>query len=241
MRFETFGNPGAAKCGLMLHAMGVNSAQFREIADLLSCDYYLILPTFDGHHADGKTEFTTIEDQADKILAYLREQEISKIDFICGSSLGALVAYEIYLRGQLSVRKYVLDGGPFFRLGSAKKFVMCRLFWLPFVLLKTCPRLTVLGERKFGISLTAIAVKVSSFITKRDINNIVSSMGHARIPETLREDSQLVFHYGGRENALRSFKRFRHLSGYELIVKEGYGHCQFVMGKSAEYAALLRE
>jgi hypothetical protein len=45
---------------------------------------------------------------------------------------------------------------------------------------------------------------------------------------------------GVSANVYRSCKRFRGLPGVELLVKDGYRHCQYVMEQSAEYAAMLR-
>ncbi|MFP3155991.1 hypothetical protein LQZ18_16525 [Lachnospiraceae bacterium ZAX-1] len=241
MLFENAGNPASQKRGMLLHAMAVDSSQFNKIRDLLVDEYFLIIPTFDGHHAGGDTPFTSIENQTDKILVYLREKNITELDFIAGVSLGALIGFEIYRRTNIKVRKYVFDGGPFFLLSPMAKFALRCLFWPPFALLKAYPCLAWIGKRKFGEELTAIAVKVTAFITKRDIYNMVSSMGRAEIPVPLnREDTSLIFIYGDQENAYRSFKRFRDAKGCRLIVNNGYGHCQYIMQQSAEYAAILR-
>jgi pimeloyl-ACP methyl ester carboxylesterase len=226
---------------MLLHAMAADGSQFREIGTLLEDEYFLVVPTFDGHHKEGKTVFTTLDEQVDKILDYLRERSITELDLIAGTSLGALVAFEIYKRKALKVRKYVFDGGPFFLMNPIRRTLLRWQFWLPLSLLKQFPSLAWIGEKKFGVVLTAIAVNVMRFITKQDIYNVVNSICRAEIPEPLHDGiTRLVFFYGSREDAYRSFKRFRDLPGVELIANDGYAHCQYVMQQSVKYATMLR-
>jgi pimeloyl-ACP methyl ester carboxylesterase len=241
MKFETMGNPESGQKGLLLHAMAADGSQFNEIGALLENEYFLIIPTFDGHHKESKTVFSSLDEQIDQILRYLRERGITELDFIAGNSLGALAAFEIYKRKTLKVRKYVFDGGPFFLMNPVRKMFLRWQFWLPLGLLKRFPGLSWLGEKKFGAVLTAIAVNVTRFITRCDIYNIADSICCAEIPKPLYDGvTRLVFLYGRREYAYRSFKRFRGQSGIELILNDGYAHCQYVMEQSTEYAAMLR-
>jgi pimeloyl-ACP methyl ester carboxylesterase len=241
VRFDTAGRPDAPKKGLLLHAMAVDNMQFQELCRYLQEDYELILPVFDGHYREDKTVFTTIEDQANQILAYLAQRGIAELDFVAGVSLGACVAFELYKRGQLKVRKYLLDGGPFFLFGPVRKALFRCLFRWPLSILKAHPRLAWILRRKFGGALTDRIVYLASFLTKRDVNQMVRTLFEASIPEPLNDgNSRLVFLYGSREDAYRSFARFRNSAGYELIVKDRYGHCQYLAKQSKAYAALLR-
>jgi pimeloyl-ACP methyl ester carboxylesterase len=240
MTFETMGGSAALKTGMLLHAMAADGSQFREIGALLKDEYFLIIPTFDGHHREAKTVFGTLDEQVDKILHELQARGITELDFIAGTSLGALVAFEIYKRKTLKVRKYVFDGGPFFLMSKIQRTLRRWQFWLPLSLLKRFPGLARLSERKFGVDMTTIFIRNMQFLTNQDIYNIIGSIGSATLPESLHDgSSRLVFLYGNREEAYRSFKRFRGLPGVELIVKDGYAHCQYVMQQSAEYAEML--
>jgi pimeloyl-ACP methyl ester carboxylesterase len=241
MIFETMGNPASAKIGLLLHAMAADGSQFREIGALLEDEYFLIIPTFDGHYKEGKTEFTTLDIQVDSILGELQRCGVTELDFIAGTSLGALAAFEIYKRKTLKVRKYVFDGAPFFLLNPVRRKLLFWRFWVSLSLLKRVPRIAKASEKLYGVALTDIFAKNMTFITKRDIYNVISAICRAKIPEPLSDGhTSLVFLYGGREDALRSFKRFRGLPGVELIVKAGYGHCRYAMEQSSEYAEMLR-
>ncbi|MDR3289603.1 MAG: hypothetical protein LBT22_09265 [Peptococcaceae bacterium] len=241
MIFETMGDPGTPKKGLLLHAMAADGSQFRAIGRRLEAEYFLLLPTFDGHHQEGKTVFTTLDDQVDKILRELWRRGITELDFIAGTSLGALAAFELYKRQTLKVRKYVFDGGPFFLLNQVQKRFLRWRFWIPLALLKRIPGLARVSAKLYGTALTAIFVKNMTFLTKLDIDRVISAIGDAAIPEPLYDGSaRLVFLYGSREDAYRSFERFRGLPGLELLVKDGCRHCQYAMEQGAEYAVMLR-
>jgi pimeloyl-ACP methyl ester carboxylesterase len=242
MLFETAGNPATPKKGMLLHAMAVDNRQFDALCRHLTGEYFLILPIFDGHYKAGKTVFSSSENQAAQIVDYLEMHGICELDFIAGVSLGALVAFEIYRLGRLKVRKYMFDGGPFFLLDKPHRAVMRHVFWSALWLLKTCPRFsTRIAEKKFGREIAQIAADVVKFITKQDIYNLVNHCFCVSIPATIPNDStNLTFLYGSRENARRSFVRFRALPTCELIVMDGYGHCQFLAEQSAEYADILR-
>ncbi len=88
------------------------------LAQKLSNRYQVILPTYDGHHENGGI-FTTRQDQANKIIEYLKKENIKKIKLIQGISMGAEVALTlgsiISKTTDIEVDRYLFDGGPFFK------------------------------------------------------------------------------------------------------------------------------
>jgi pimeloyl-ACP methyl ester carboxylesterase len=238
MRFDVIGEPSAPKRGLMLHGMALDAREFREIAAALSNDYCLILPTFDGHHAEGYIPFTTLTEQVGKILAYLADSNLNDFDFVAGTSLGALAAFEIYKRGTLRVRKYVLDGGPFFVMGRKSLFVW-KLAACALLTLAKLPFAAPLGNGLFPAKFIRAAAQTS--LTMKDIQAMSASIFNLNIPEPLSAGhSRLIFCYGGKEDAFRSYRRLEGLGGHELIVKDGYGHCGFAASDPRAYADMLR-
>jgi pimeloyl-ACP methyl ester carboxylesterase len=239
MVFEMVGNPATPKKGLLLHGMALDGSGFEKIVALLADEYTIILPTLDGHHKENKTVFTSLTDQAEKITHYLYENGIEELDFIAGVSLGALIAFEMYKSKQIKVRKYIFDGGPFFAWGRFQKNILRAMFYLPLKGATKNPALAKTLKRMYGGAQPDI-LRFAAFMEKRDVYNIADTICNIALPQAFEEGEKLIFLYGSREHARGSMKRFRHLSGYELIINDGYKHAQFMYNCAEEYATLLR-
>ena len=79
---------------VLLHGGGLSWWNYREAAEKLQHQYHLILPILDGH-VGSDIDFTTIEDCAANILAWIREHQNGQVLMIGGLSLGAQVALEM--------------------------------------------------------------------------------------------------------------------------------------------------
>ena len=72
MTFETLGsksNPAV----LLIHGMMCSSKECMPFGKELSDEYYVILPTLDGHGHDG-TDLLTVDKEAEKIIKYHKEE-----------------------------------------------------------------------------------------------------------------------------------------------------------------------
>jgi pimeloyl-ACP methyl ester carboxylesterase len=242
MKFEIYGNTDSAKKGMLLHSLCLDSAQFDGVRRRLEGEYCLIVPTFDGHYADNKTRFASLDNQVDQILDYMHTHDLTDLDFIAGASLGALAAFELYKRKRLNVRTYFFDGGPFFRITAIRKKAMAVFFGSLMFLLRRLPRLsTRVATGRYGCELAIVIERVSRIIRFRDIANMTNTGFDLDIPIPLYDgSSRLVFVYGSNEDAYRSFRRFWNEPGVELIVKDGFAHCQYLAKCPDEYADMLR-
>ncbi len=128
MRFQTTGNPDGP-IAVLIHAMFVTSDGFTTLVEYLKDNYFIIMPTLDGHDVAEGSTFLSIEDEADKILAYLQKNNIYGLDFILGTSLGAIIAFEVYRRNEVHINKVFLDGGPFFSFGTLFTKIAGKNFW----------------------------------------------------------------------------------------------------------------
>ena len=82
---------------LLLHGGGLSWWNYWAVARLLERDDHVILPVLDGH-ADSCASFTTIEDNADKLISYIDTHFGGRVDVLGGLSLGAQVALEMLAR-----------------------------------------------------------------------------------------------------------------------------------------------
>ena len=79
---------------LLLHGGGLSWWNYREVAKLLEGNFRVILPVLDGH-GDSGVPFTSIEDNAAGLIAYIDAHFGGQIMAIGGLSLGGQVALEM--------------------------------------------------------------------------------------------------------------------------------------------------
>ena len=91
---------------LLLHGGGLSWWNYREAAKLLEGDYHVILPVLDGH-AGSDAGFTTIEDNAARLISYIDTHFGGQVAVLGGLSLGGQVALEM-LSQRPDVCRYAL-------------------------------------------------------------------------------------------------------------------------------------
>ena len=82
---------------ILLHGGGLSWWNYREIAEKLSSSYRVILPILDGH-AQSDAGFSTIEDNAERVISFIDEQFGGSVLLIGGVSLGGQILLEILSR-----------------------------------------------------------------------------------------------------------------------------------------------
>ena len=82
---------------ILLHGGGLSWWNYREIAEKLSSSYRVILPILDGH-AQSDAVFSTIEDNAERVISFIDEQFGGSVLLIGGVSLGGQILLEILSR-----------------------------------------------------------------------------------------------------------------------------------------------
>ena len=79
---------------VLLHGGGLSWWNYREVAEKLSSDYRVILPILDGH-TKSNCDFTSIEENAARIIKFIDEHLGGSVLLIGGLSLGGQIALEI--------------------------------------------------------------------------------------------------------------------------------------------------
>ena len=82
---------------ILLHGGGLSWWNYREIAEKLSSSYRVVLPILDGH-AQSDAGFSTIEDNAERVISFIDEQFGGSVLLIGGVSLGGQILLEILSR-----------------------------------------------------------------------------------------------------------------------------------------------
>ena len=105
MRVQEFGQQNADVI-LLLHGGGLSWWNYREVAQKLAEQYHVVLPVLDGH-AGGDAPFTTIEENAARLISYIDDHFDGRVLAIGGLSLGGQIAVEM-LSQRPSICRYAL-------------------------------------------------------------------------------------------------------------------------------------
>ena len=91
---------------MLLHGGGLSWWNYRKVATLLAEQYHVVLPVLDAH-ADSDAPFTTIEENAARLISYIDSRFDGQVLAIGGLSLGGQIAVEM-LSQRSGICKYAL-------------------------------------------------------------------------------------------------------------------------------------
>ena len=91
---------------MLLHGGGLSWWNYREVAKRLAEQYHVVLPVLDGH-ADSDAPFTSIEDNAARLISYIDAHFGGQVLLLGGLSLGGQIAVEM-LAQRKDICRYAL-------------------------------------------------------------------------------------------------------------------------------------
>ncbi len=110
MQVQEFGQQHADVI-LLLHGGGLSWWNYREVANLLAKWYHVVLPVLDGH-ADSDAPFTTIEENAARLISYIDTHFGGQILALGGLSLGGQIVVEMLSRRKDICRYALIESAP---------------------------------------------------------------------------------------------------------------------------------
>ncbi len=257
MTFHTLGaknNPAV----LLIHGMMCTWKNCEPYGQYLADEYYVIMPTLDGHGMDS-TDLLPLEGEVDKIAAYLKENGITSLALVQGSSMGAEIALAVIKRlteENIPFECGFLDGGPFFHFNPIFRGFMHKKFKSLVKIFDTDdheaaynammnhPFLKFLakGKAKQYEPLIRAMSQERRHFSKKTVGNMVNICYKYDLP-SFSEDIQkrLVFFFSNEEPARKSRKRLIKAypaASYHDI--EGYAHCGYQAASPGEYAGMLK-
>ena len=241
MRYVEYGNQNPETV-ILLHGGGLSWWNYREVTQLLADKYHVVLPILDGH-TDSDAPFTSIEDNAAKIISHIDEHFGGKVLAVGGLSLGGQIAVEML----------------------AQRSDICRFALLESALVKPSKLTHALIKPTFGMSYGLIKQKWfakmqaaylgipqklfddyyrdTCKISKEDMIAFLKSNSAYSIRPALR-DTQAKVHivFGSREQASirTSGKLLNHtILGSTLEILPGYSHGELSLNHPQAYAQML--
>ena len=258
MIFETVGNKEKPVI-LMLNGSFSTGAGLLHIAEMISDEFYIILPTYDGHHENGGS-FTTRDDQAGKIISYLKKEGIGHLALVQGASMGAEIALTFASKmpeAGISVDQYLFDGGPFFHFSGWFRAIMRMKF-------KSMVHQAQHGsyeEITEGFSKNKMVqwmihgdispykwfikglADSAPFMSDASIGKESDACYTFDYPEASSEEQKkYLFIWSTNEPAFKSYEKIRkHYPNAKYWSPGDIGHCGYISRKPDEYAVFLRK
>lgn len=115
MVFHTYGNKNSLNL-LLLPGLGVSYEIFKPLIQRLKDIFYIIAVEPDGFILGTYSEFTSIDNQAQQVIGYIKEHLDGSLDYAYGLSMGGKILSRIMEKDEVTVNHAILDGAPLLSL-----------------------------------------------------------------------------------------------------------------------------
>ena len=225
---------------VLLHGGGLSWWNYREVAQLLSEDFHVVLPVLDGH---GGEPFTSIEANAAKILSYIDDQFGGQVAVLGGLSLGGQIALDM-LAQRPEICRFALIESALAKPSKVTRALIGPAFAMSYGLIKqrwfARWQASYLGIPK---ALFEDYYRDTCAITKADLIAFMeANCGYALKPIMTTAKVKIVA--GSREQGsiLKSAKMIhRAIPGSKLEFLPGLRHGDLSLNHPEQYARLVRE
>lgn len=243
MKYKEFGNNNKPSM-VLLHGGGLSYWSLNNIVRNLEKSFYVITPVIDGHGEDGETEFSSIEDSAQKLLHYIDEKLNGKVFAIAGLSLGAQIVVEI-LSQRKNIADYAVIESALVIPTKSINFLIKPLYNIFYGLIKQkwFSRLQAkslfVPKNEFGRYYND-----SLMISRQSLINIAQSNGNYVIKDTLKNtQAKVLIIVGSKEiNFMRKSAKILHdkLIDSQLYIANGMQHGEISLIYYDKYLALIK-
>ena len=254
MKIKTLGNKSNPAI-LLIPGMFCTSEMPEIFAHFLENNYYLIMPTLDGHHKEEPVYYSKDSDAAG-IVKWLQENGIEHLALLQGTSMGAEVALEVAHQIDIPVEHYLFDGGPFFHFPRFFRAIMAKKFMMFMKMVKGKDKDQAINDlmkdafvKKVGggslesyRGLLGGFCEVGQWIDKPSIRRISDTCYKCDLPDFNSEIvKKFIFMFSEKEPARKSEKRLRKkYTDAEYVIMSGYGHAGFQALEPEKYAEYIR-
>ena len=241
MRYVEYGNQNPETV-ILLHGGGLSWWNYRDVAQLLSDRFHVVLPILDGH-ADSAAPFTSIEDNAARIIAHIDEYFGGNILAVGGLSLGGQIAVEM-LTQRPDICRFALLESTLVKPSKLTHALIKPTFGMSYGLIKQ-KRFAKMQAAYLGIpqKLFDDYYRDTCKISKEDMIAFLESNSAYSIKPALR-DAQAKVHivFGSKEqSSIRTSGKLlnRMIPDSTLESLPGYNHGDLSLNHPEQYAQIL--
>ena len=225
---------------VLLHGGGLSWWNYQDAAEILSEDFHVVLPVLDGH---GGEKFTSIEDNAARIISYIDENFGGQVAFLGGLSLGGQIALEM-LAQRPHICQSALIESALVKPSKLTRALIGPAFAMSYGLIKqrwfARWQASYLGIPK---ALFEDYYRDTCAISKEDLIAFMqANCGYVLNPIVTTARVKIVTGSREQRSILESAKMiYRAIPGSELAILPGLRHGDLSLNHPAEYARMIRE
>ena len=243
MQYREYGNQNS-KVMILLHGGGLSQWNYRETAQLLQEEYRVILPILDGH-GGSHCPFTTIEENAARIIRFIDEAFGGQVELLGGLSLGGQILLEILAQRPNICRRAVVESASVSpsRLTHAMiapAFGSCygliRRKWFATLQFRSLQIQEVLFDDYFRDTCTITKESMIAFMQASTLYTLKPAIGQcaAKTHVFVGEKENRAMHRSAAQIA-------QALPNAQMQVLPGLYHGQFSLNHAADYAQMIRK
>ena len=227
---------------ILLHGGGLSWWNYRDVAQLLSDRFHVVLPILDGH-ADSDAPFNSIEDTAARIISHIDEHFGGKVLAVGGLSLGGQIAAEM-LTQRPDICRFALIESALVKPMKLTHALIKPSFGMSYGLIKQ-RWFAKLQADYLGIpqNLFEDYYRDTCAITKADMIAFLKANCAYSIKPALRDTQakvHIVFGSGEQFSIRTSGKLLNHtIPGSTLEVLPGYRHGDLSLNHPQAYSQML--
>jgi pimeloyl-ACP methyl ester carboxylesterase len=230
---------------VMIHGGGLSWWSWKAQIEALKSDFSIKAVIIDGHGDDYQSEFVSIEDSAQKIIDYIKKNQICPIYGICGLSIGAQILVEILTQEPEIAENWLIESALVKPIGVADKIVE-PMISLMYPLIKK--------EWFAKIQSKALCISKSDFndyyndskkMSMRSLKQITLSNGHYKLKKSKwTTDQNVLIFVGSKEPRIMiesAEELARAIPGSRLEIKKGYKHGELSLVHKDVYVEIIRK
>lgn len=226
---------------LLIHGAGTSDRMWKIQIESLSNLYHIFAPTLNGHAIGECQDYVSPEREAEGILEWFTNKNITKIDLICGASLGADIVAEIIIQNPCFADYAFIESLKSYQYGKIMTKIFCTLGKK---LLRRAASVSGLMEGSYEKEYVSDDMKyVLSNMTTISMHNVLLSASNYEVPIGNAEIlTKTLIVYGSKEKKLCQANTIRlsnQIKNCQCMVLEGYNHGELSIGYPLKHIEMI--
>lgn len=199
--------------------------------------YHIIAPDQGGHGKAGA--YVSADQEYAELKDWLKKNGIRQIRLAMGASLGAALAYRLYMDSDFKVEKAWFDGVALSTSAGFAEWFMSKMFKKKKKKFAKNPvDVSPSLEKMYGYDFAKMMTENFKQITESDIDAICYACCHYDIKKFSDEQQKnLHLEYGENDPDYKLSKKSltKYLPKVKPIIRKGYSHCGYMAAHMKEY------
>ena len=245
MKFHEFGDPKNKKI-MLIHGALTPWQVWTPQIEYFKKNYFVIVPALDGHIEECKSEFLSLEKEAESIEKYYIEKYGREIFAVCGLSMGGAISYVLLKNKRLHIKNLVLDGAPLVPFANFINNIMIKNYID--IIHKSRQRdpktLDNFGKVFLPPKYLDDYLKFADTMSDETIKNMLNSVNENRFDSSIVFDNtRLMYMHGTKMNEISSKKSAKlikkHYTNAEIVCCKGCVHCYKAIYEPNDWVSIV--